>query len=810
MFYANCGDTGDTVRGYAGYTPLFVNAGGVMRTSGGLNRVCTVAVPFINQGAVYTATGLETKFTGGGELRDGCVFESELDATNRLSGGTFTLGGSVQAWLSHKFILDGATLAGTGTLIGKMDWANGSLNSSLALTVATNSQLLISGSALRYLDGSLTNSGTTVWTSTGTLIVRGSIYNLPGAVFDFENDEAMNGYAGYTPVFDNGGLLLKSAGTNMSMVGIPFLNNGTVQALTGTISFTGGGELNDCTYAGPGRIQLTSDAYTLGGTLGGSNLVVSGGTLDGRGILTGQLGWTSGPLAAGAALTVRPTGRLEFAGSALKMLTGALTNAGVITWADSGGIVLRGSLVNLASGTFDVQNDEAINGYAGYFPFIVNEGLFAKSAGTNVTTVGIPFTNNGTVWADSGTIKFTGGGACGPGCAFTGVGQNVLASGTYTLNGLVSSENLVLSGATLTGVGTLNGSFDWTSGTISAGLSFNIPSGAVLNLQSSGIKNINGSITNAGTIFWTGTGDLIVRGVIHNSSGGVFDARNDEVINDYPGYSPFFINDGTFRKSAGTNVTRCDIAFTNNATIAVDSGTLRFTGAFLEGLSGLTPRQAFLLNGGILDPPHPLTIYGLLSGAGSVTKSVTNQTGTVSPGPVNGPLRILGHYRQSRNGTLTFDLGGTTAGVSHSRLDITGNAEFSGTVAARRVGDYLPNPGDVFRVLTYASAQGGFFCFHGFYLLGHDLRLEIQSGSTNLNLVAVGAPDPKSPPLYHLAERLSGGDAVLFMCWPNEFPGFMLQSSTNLSLNAWTDFSTNHWSPTYAWRPEEYFRLKKP
>lgn len=122
---------------------------------------------------------------------------------------------------------------------------------------------------------------------------------------------------------------------------------------------------------------------------------------------------------------------------------------------------------------------------------------------------------------------------------------------------------------------------------------------------------------------------------------------------------------------------------------------------------------------------------------------------------------------------------------------------------------YLPNPGDHFETLTCASAQGSFCCINGCYLLGHDLRFEILTGNTNLTLLTIAAPDPERPPLDHFAD-FGALEPFVFLCWPTEFEGFALQSSITLSPPNWTHLGTNHWNPALAWRPQEYFQLKKP
>src|SRR5437763_3696494 len=89
------------------------------------------------------------------------------------------------------------------------------------------------------------------------------------------------------------------------------------------------------------------------------------------------------------------------------------------------------------------------------------------------------------------------------------------------------------------------------------------------------------TLTNAGTIVWTGTGDISLTGggLLTNQVGALFDAQGDAVMS-WCGCltTPSFTNAGTFRKSAGTGITQIAVPSASSGAIQVQSGTLQVTG----------------------------------------------------------------------------------------------------------------------------------------------------------------------------------------------------------------------------------------
>ena len=82
-----------------------------------------------------------------------------------------------------------------------------------------------------------------------------------------------------------------------------------------------------------------------------------------------------------------------------------------------------------------------------------------------------------------------------------------------------------------------------------------------------------------------------------------------------------------------------------------------------------------------------------------------------------------------------------------------------------------------------------------------------HGGRTDRRRNRGGVADPTAPTL-----KLSAASAALVLCWPHEFPGYRLQSSTNLGLTNWADLalSGSNVLITAGNLPQQYFRLVKP
>ena len=413
----------------------------------------------------------------------------------------------------------------------------------------------------------------------------------------------------------------------------------------------------------------------------------------------------------------------------------------------------------------------------------------------------MPLINSGTVDTQVGTVVLSDGSRFNAGSAFIGSGTTRLDSGTNTINGAIHSENLaLLYNATLTGTGSFSGTLTWGGGSIGPDAVITVaPNGTLLIASAANyVKNLYGSLTNAGTITWQPRSGLLIGGVLHNLPGALFDAQFDATV--MQGGSGLIVNEGVFGKSAGSGSTDCAVTFINNGTVKVSSGTLDFEGAYTN------PAGTILLAGGTFRTLSPLWLSGgLLTGWGTLDADVTNAA-CIRPACSNGVLTINGKCEQLLGGRMEFELAGNQPGTNQSRLNITGAAILRGTVGVVWGEGYVPSPGTSFPVLTFASRKGEFCCFDNFLLLGQGRRLTPVYSATSLTLATIAAPEPTAVPLRVTVE----GSALV--CWPVEFPGYELYWSPNLSQTNWTLLPgvTNHFLEASPLAREKFFRLQKP
>ena len=290
----------------------FINAG-LVRKSGGTGN-SRLDARFINTGSVEvqtgaislaaggtlggsytTAAGTTLNFDGGnwdvagtpvfGGAGSSALAAGTLTLTSTaipnlaLTGGTLVLAPGFQGGTITNLTIEGMSLAGTNVVTGTFNWNGGNVGPG-PLTVAAGGVLVLSGAPGKSLTGPLTNAGT-IFANFGTFqlvndgaTTRGRVVNLAGGVFDFVNNSlSIDG----DPLasFANAGTVRKSGGTGNSPVNVRFINTGTVEVLTGQISF--GGALTQLT----GTLNFGISNATAFGTIGISGAVTLGGTFGG-------------------------------------------------------------------------------------------------------------------------------------------------------------------------------------------------------------------------------------------------------------------------------------------------------------------------------------------------------------------------------------------------------------------------------------------------------------------------------------------------------------------------------------------------
>jgi len=777
-----------------------VQSGTLVLASGGTSTSGTFTVA---TGAIFDLTGVSTHtYTG--------TYTGTGAGTIRLSGGTIAIG------------MAGATFNFSGSLF---QWTGGTLTGSGILTNASTSTLNISGADFKTLDVTLNNAGTATWSGTGRIRAGDSVAfnNQASALFNAQNDQQFVHEFGGPPVFNNAGTFRKSVGTGTTTFNNVTLNNSsTVEVQSGTLSFisaggtstgtfttatgtsfafTGGTQtLNGATFTGTGLGRIAGGTVIVNGTVTAENFELASGTLDGAGTFASTvLSWTGGDMFGSGPTNVASTAVLNISGADFKSLGRNLNNAGTATWSGTGRIRAGNSVAfnNQVGALFNAQNDQQFVHEFGGAPVFTNAGTFRKSVGTGTTTFsGVPFNNSGpvgeappgTVEVQTGTLVLAGGGTSGGGTFtvasgaifdLTG-GSTHVYSGDYTGAGdgtirLASGTlQIAMAGATFNFSG-----FEWTGGTLigPGGLT----NSGTLNISGADFKTLDVTLTNAGTVIWSGTGRIRAGDSVafNNQVSALFDAQNDQQFVHEFGGAPVFTNAGILRKSAGTGTTTFSgVPLNNSGTVEVQSGTLNFTGGYTQ-TAGAT-----ILNGGNLQSSTTLNINGgSLSGAGTVTANVANG-GQVNPGGslAAGILNIMGTYTQSATGALNIEIGETD---QFDQLTISGLATLNGTLNISLINGFQPVVDDIFEIITFGSSGGNFATINAplpgarFFVtnLGPTSLTVLTQGLAGLAELAVTKTDAPDPVMigqnltYTITITNSGPDMATAVTVGDALPG---------------------------------------
>ena len=205
----------------------------------------------------YTVSQGDLRLAGGSfALHDGSTGTGE--GTLRPTGGTLVVADSDTATLDDLLWVDGGSTGGDGTLRllghslvtagslggnvanqGTLQWSGGSL----AGVVNNQTTLLIDGEAQHYFNGTLNNAGTVTHTATGSILgwqntaSPATINNLADGVYDFQQG-VLYLYSG-TSIFNNEGLLRKTAGETATVGFAVDTTNGTIAVDEGRLDLTG-------------------------------------------------------------------------------------------------------------------------------------------------------------------------------------------------------------------------------------------------------------------------------------------------------------------------------------------------------------------------------------------------------------------------------------------------------------------------------------------------------------------------------------------------------------------------------------------
>ena len=241
--------------------------------------------------------GGTNNFIGGTARFDGPVFVTNTPLA--ISGGTAIFNGSgaiTPSVLNFSF----GTLQGTMpvTVLGPMLWTGGTLGNAI---VFANGGLTMSGQS-KTLNGTLVNNGSATWTNGQIAFNSGTFSNSATAVLDVLADGLVFAFNIGTSLVANNGTFRKTGGGGTASTSTAFTNSGTVQVNTGTFSFAGYTQTGGQTVMNGGNFSFSQTAQLRGGLLSGNgtitgsisnNATVSPGASPGLMTITGS--YSEGP-----------------------------------------------------------------------------------------------------------------------------------------------------------------------------------------------------------------------------------------------------------------------------------------------------------------------------------------------------------------------------------------------------------------------------------------------------------------------------------------------------------------------------------
>ncbi|HKS22367.1 MAG TPA: IPT/TIG domain-containing protein [Thermoanaerobaculia bacterium] len=436
------------------------------------------------------------------------------------TGGTLTVTGTVNV---DNYTISAGTLTGSGdlkpTVGAAVNWTgNSTFTGSGSVTIQAGAALNISGTGTRFLDGrTIHNGGTLTWSGADISAYDASLIdNQSGALWLIQTDNQIYNHCGCTAAQTtvNNGTIRKQTTS-----GTTTINNSLSSAAAAAIDIQSGTLLlRNATVASPvtesgsatllvdGSTNLTLSATSVtgasgvvqtGGTLNISGTVnvdkyaLSAGTLAGNGTLQltagGTLSWSGDStwLGSGGGSVSIPTGAfLNISGTGTRFLDGrVLHNAGTLTWSGANISSYNAALID-NTGLLDIVGDGTVYNHCGCTAAqtTTNSGTLRKETATGTTSWTLPFSNSGTIDAESGTLAFGGALALTNVTQF-GIGSaatygRIIAGGAVSLGGTLTAaptNGFVPQGGdvyTIITGGSVSGSFATKNLSFGAGRSF--------------------------------------------------------------------------------------------------------------------------------------------------------------------------------------------------------------------------------------------------------------------------------------------------------------------------------------------------
>ena len=375
----------------------------------------------------------------------------------------------------------------TGVIIQQLFMSGGTLI--LANPLTLNAGLHFTGGTIQ--GGILNIAG--VSDQSTTMGVNNTTINNSGE-YDLTFDDA-SAFNGGNSVFNNSGILTKTAGSGILTFNIPINNTGTVSSQSGTLQITTSGSsagtfaasagailefannytfVDGATFSGAGTIQFDDnfDAHVSGGIHNSGTIMLNAANNLTRFILDGDTTLDGGGTVALASLNA----------SSNAQITGGFR----LTNVDN---TIQG-LGNLGANSSSFTNETGGT---------INANVTGRALFLDPSNVANAFVNQGLLEATNGGLLQLSGGAGG---AFTNTNGMILADGA-------GSEVQLLNSVSITG-GTLNTLNGGVVRTVAGQIAFlsNLTNAGTLIDDNNADTHVSGTITNSGTMTFNAGGNV--------------------------------------------------------------------------------------------------------------------------------------------------------------------------------------------------------------------------------------------------------------------------------------------------------------
>ncbi len=599
-----------------------------------------------NNGAITSGENILINTTTANTVDDQSFTIGTLTLSN--AGDSVTLNNNVQTTVTGNITNDGTiTFNANGNTTGLY------LNNSLSL----------SGSGVINLTSSGSNYTDYIYGASGSLLTTSSTIEGAGNVGNnevyFANSGTMNAnISGQTLLVEpdscstctstNTGTLEATGGGNLTLQGGTWTNtggtitagNGSSVNLESSVSITGG----TLSTSGTGVINNVSgqNAFLTNVTNTGNYVIQNNAATEVSGTFTNNGTVTID--ANGNTTEIYLTGNTTLAGTGTINLTSSGSNyTGYITGA--GGAVLTNETTIEGWGTVGNSALQIINASNGVINSNISGGniVIEPGSGTSSNAGLLEATNGGTLtleagtWTNTGTIEAQAGSAVNlqSGVSITGGTLEAVGSGSSINN--LASQNVFLTNLTLAGT---------------------------YNVQNNAATEINGTITNNGTINILGNGNTTELYVTSTGSGSATLTGTGAIV----------------LGSAGSNYTDY-ITGAGGATLTIDQAV---SGAGYIGESALTLINNSTINAN-LSPTVTTTPLTIEPGSGGMTN-----TGTLEA-TNGGTLELYSGSITNTGGTITA-VGADSHG-NDSAVELSGNVSITGGTLSTSGGGqiYIPS-----------------------------------------------------------------------------------------------------------------------